>query len=76
MWLNLEFFEHINKADDGTLKGSTIPMVDLGTYIFKDLNIGKIKSEETLTYTSVEELYDSEHVLNSTKPLRAILDAK
>ena len=25
----------------GHFKGSTAPMVDLGTYIFKDLNLGK-----------------------------------
>ena len=34
------------KADDGLLKGSTAPMVDLGKYEFKILDIGKITSEE------------------------------
>ena len=32
--LNLRFSEHIIEADDGPLKGSTTPMVDLGMYIF------------------------------------------
>ena len=36
--LNLKFSEHVIKADDGPFKGSTAPMVDFGTYIFKDLN--------------------------------------
>ena len=37
--------EHIIKADDGPFKGSTAPMVDLGEYINKYLNIGEIKHE-------------------------------
>ena len=43
--LNLKLSEHVIKSDDGPFKGSTAPMVDLGKYIFKDLNIGKIKPE-------------------------------
>ena len=45
MGLNLEFSEHFIKANDGHFKGSTEPIVDLGTYIFKDLNTGKITPE-------------------------------
>ena len=44
--LNLKFSEHVIKADDGLFIGSVAPMVDLGMYVFKDLNIGKIKPEE------------------------------
>ena len=40
--LNLKFFEHFIEANDGPFKGSTPPMVDLSTYIFKYLNTGKI----------------------------------
>ena len=40
--LNLKFSEYVIKAGDGTSNGSTTPMVDLGTYISKDLNTGKI----------------------------------
>ena len=43
--LNLEFSKHVIKADYEPFIGSTAPMVDLGTYIFKDLNIEKIKPE-------------------------------
>ena len=32
--INISFPEHVIKADDGTLKGSTTTMVDFGTYIF------------------------------------------
>ena len=44
--LNLKYSDHVIKADDGTFKGSTAPMVYLGTYEFKYLNTGKITPEE------------------------------
>ena len=40
--LNLKLSEHIIKADDGPLKGSSAPMVDLITYEFKALNTDKM----------------------------------
>ena len=40
--LNIKLSEHVIEADDRPLKGSTAPMVNLGTYIFKYLNTGKI----------------------------------
>ena len=40
--LHLKFSEHATKADDRPFKGSTTPMGNLGTYMFKDLNAGKI----------------------------------
>ena len=43
--LVLNFSDHVIEADGGTFKESTTFMVDLGTYTFKDLNIGKIKPE-------------------------------
>ena len=51
-------------------------MVDLGTCIFKDLNIGEIKPEELFTNSYVEEVYESEHPRTATKLLRLILYAK
>ena len=51
-------------------------MDDLGTYIFKDLNTGKITPEESFTNAYVKEVYESEHVQNSAKLLRVILYAK
>ena len=42
LWLNLKFSEHFIKADDGPFKNSTTPMAYLGTYVFKDLNTGKV----------------------------------
>ena len=39
---NLKFADCVIKADDGPLKGSTTPMVDLGTFVFIYLNTGKI----------------------------------
>ena len=55
---------------------STTPMVDLGTYIFKYLNIGEITPEELFTNAYIEEVYESEHVRTATKLLRVILNAK
>ena len=37
-------------------------MVDLGTYIFKDLNTGKITPEELFTNAYAKEVYESQHV--------------
>ena len=51
-------------------------MVDLVTYIYIDLNTGKITPEEYFTHAYVKEVYDSEHVRTDTKWLRVILDTK
>ena len=51
-------------------------MVDLGTYIFKDLNTDKITPKESFTNAYVEEVYESEHVCTATKQLCVILDDK
>ena len=55
--LNLKLSDHIIEADDGPFKGSTTPMVDLGTYIFKYLNTDKITPAESFTNAYVEEVY-------------------
>ena len=39
------------------LKLYTEPMVDLGTYEFRDLNTGNIKPEELFTNAYAEEIY-------------------
>ena len=44
--LSLKLSDHIIKAYDGPFKGYTTPMIDLGTYEFKDLNTDKITPEE------------------------------
>ena len=51
-------------------------MVDLGTYIFKYLNTGKVTPEESFTNAYVEEVYDSDQLRTAKKRLRIILDAK
>ena len=73
--LNSKFSVHVIKSDDGTFEGSTTPMVDLGTYIFKDLNTGKITLEEFLLMLTLKKyMGQNMHVL--IKLLRVILDAK
>ena len=52
--LNLKLSEHVTKADYGTFKGSITPMVDLGAYVFKYLNIGEITPKELFTNAHVE----------------------
>ena len=54
----------------------TTLVVDLSTYIFKDLNIGKITPEKLFTNAYVEEVYESDHVRTATKRLCVILYAK
>ena len=39
--LNFKFSEHVIEAYDGPFKGFTTPIVNLGTYVIKDLNTGK-----------------------------------
>ena len=51
-------------------------MVDLSTYIFKDLNTDLIKPGKYFTGACVEEVYELEHVRTATKQLRVILDEK
>ena len=51
-------------------------MVNLGTYTFKALHIGKIKPEEPFKDAYVEEVYESKHVRTTTKIFCVILDAK
>ena len=38
----MKISDHIIEADDGPFKGSTTPMADLGTYVLKHLNTGKL----------------------------------
>ena len=45
--IDLKLFEHVTKADDGPLKCTTYPMVDLGTYEIKYLNTEKSTPEES-----------------------------
>ena len=51
-------------------------MVNLGTYIFKYLNTGKITPEESFTNAYVKEVYESDHVRTATKRLRLIVYSK
>ena len=51
-------------------------MVDLSTYLFKDSNAGKIKTEESFTDAYAKAVYLSEHILTANKRLHVILDAK
>ena len=74
--LNPKNSKHVIKADCGPFKGTTSPMIYLGAYVFKDLNIGEIKPEELFTDDYVEEVYESEHLRTTNKRLRVILDAK
>ena len=43
--LNLKFSDHVVEADNGTLKESTAPISDIGTYESTDLETEKITPE-------------------------------
>ena len=64
---NLKLSEHVIKEYYGPFDRSTTPIVDLGTYIFKDLNTGKITPKESFDNAYSEEVYESDHVNNDTK---------
>ena len=46
--LSLKFSEHVIEADDKHFIGYTTPMVSLGTFIFTDLNTGKLHLKNRL----------------------------
>ena len=46
--LNLKSSDHVIKVDDGPFKGSTTPMVYLVTYVYKDLNTGRLHTDNIL----------------------------
>ena len=48
-----------SKHNGGPFIGATAPMVDLGSYVFKDLNTGEIKPEDFFTDAYVKEVYES-----------------
>ena len=66
----------IKSVYDSTVSAIVQHMIDLGTYIFKDLNKEKITPKELFTNAHVKEVYESEHVNTATKQLRVILYAK
>ena len=68
--------DHVIKARDGPFKGSTTPMVDLGTYTFKILNTGEIMPGKLFTGAYVKKLYELEHVCTATKQWFVILYVK
>ena len=74
--LNQNKIKHVIEASDGSFIGSTAPMVDLGAYLFKYLNTGKLNLKICFTGAYFKELYESEHVRTDTKILQVILDAK
>ena len=51
-------------------------MVDLGEYIFKYLNKGKVTREELFTNYYAGEVYESEHAHTAKKRFCIILDTK
>ena len=55
--MNLKFSDHVIEEYYGVFKGSTAPMVDLGTYEFKYLNIGNITPEESFINSYTEEVH-------------------
>ena len=74
--LNLKFSNYIIEVDDGTFKGSTAPMFDMGTYEFTDFGTGKITPEVSLMNSYAEEVYESEHFRTYTKLSCVILYGK
>ena len=74
--LNIEFSDHIIEAYDGPFKVSTETIVDLGTYEFKEVEMGDITPKELFMNAYTEKVHESEQVHTSTKQLLVILDDK
>ena len=74
--LNLKFSNHVIQEYGGLLKGSTAPMVDLGTYEFKYLNTREITPEYSFANDFFEEVSGSEHFRTATKRFHVIVDNK
>ena len=56
--LNLKLSENIIEANYGPFKGSTTPKVNLGMYIFKDLNTGKLYQRNFLLMLTPKKYID------------------
>ena len=54
--LNLKLSYNVIKAYDGPFKGYTEPMIDMGTYEYKNLNIGMIAPVEFFMNACAEEI--------------------
>ena len=74
--MNIKLSEHVIKKGDGTLKGSSAPIVDLSMYEFRKLNEGKITPKESFMKSYTEEINELEQVHTSTKRLRTVFDAE
>ena len=59
--LDLKFSENIIEADNGPFNGTATPVVDLGTYIFKDLNTGKLHLNNCLRMITLNK-YTSQNM--------------
>ena len=46
--LNIELYEHVIKSDDGTLKGPSSHVADLGMYELKKPITGKLHSDNRI----------------------------
>ena len=57
LWLHIKVSEQVIESEDGPFKGSTAPIVDLGTYIFKELKTEKVTTEELFTHAYVKGVY-------------------
>ena len=67
---------HVVEGYGRHLKGSMVPMVNLGIHEFTDYETGIFTLEEYFMNVYVEEVYGLEHVCTSTEQLRIILGTK
>ena len=56
--INLKFPKQIIEGCSGPFESYTEPIVDLGTYEFKIVNVDKITSKEYFTDAYLEELFE------------------
>ena len=56
--LNIYFSRYIIEVVDEPLKGSTSPLIYLGVYYYKYLNMGEVTPEKYFKNVYVEKLFD------------------
>ena len=68
---NRKCFEDVIEESDRPLKGSTAPMIDLGTYESKYSNTGKLHLRNIFMDLYVQKVFELKYVGTSTKVLHA-----
>ena len=74
--LDLKFSENVIIGGEGPYEGCSAPMVDVKKYNFKSITDKTVKPEESFLNLYVNECFESDNTISSTRIMRRILYAK